>query len=80
MTGNNADPLRFVTPVVNTFHFQNISAQELTTTVAQIKTKKSAGMDGISVRLLKDAGDTINESLVRISSLPLQSEIFTDDW
>ena len=82
VTGNNADPLRFVTPVTNrpTFHFQNISALELTTIVAQTKTKKSAGIDGISARSLKDAGDTINESLVGIFNLSLQPGTFPDDW
>ena len=52
----------------------------MTTIVAQTKTKKTAGIDGISARLLKDAGDTINESLVRIFNLSLQSGIFPDDW
>ena len=52
----------------------------MTTTVAQIKTKKSPGIDGISARLLKDAGDTIVESLVGIFNLSLQSGIFPDDW
>ena len=37
-----------------------------------------AGIDGISARLLKDPGDTVNESLV--FNLSLQSGIFPDDW
>ncbi|CAB3979722.1 Hypothetical predicted protein [Paramuricea clavata] len=60
VTGIDSDPLRFVPPVANTFYFQNISALELTKTIAQIKIKKSPGIDGISAKLLKDAGDTIN--------------------
>jgi hypothetical protein len=80
VTGIDSDPLRFVPPVTNTFYFQNISVLELTKTIAQIKIKKSPGIDGIYAKLLKDAGDTINESLVSIFNLSLQSGIFPDDW
>ena len=44
----------------------------------QMKSKKSAGPDKISIKLLKEAGDTIVESLVTIFNLSLQSEIFPD--
>ena len=47
--------------------------------VAQTKTNKSPGIDGISAKLLKDAGDTISESLTNIFNLSLQSGIFPDD-
>ena len=48
--------------------------------LAQIKTNKSPGIDGISAKLLKDAGDTISESLANIFKLSLLSGIFPDDW
>ena len=48
--------------------------------IAQIKTNKSPGIDCISAKLLKDAGDTISESLANIFNLSLQSGIFPDDW
>ena len=48
--------------------------------VSQIKTNKSPGIDCISAKLLKDAGDTISESLANIFNLSLQSGIFPDDW
>ena len=80
MTDIDSDPMRFVPSVSNTFCFQNISAHELMEAVAQFKTNKSLGIDGISAKLLKDAGDTISESLVNIFNLSLQSGIFPDDW
>ena len=76
----DADPLRFVPSVANTFSFHNIAAQEFMETLAQIKTNKSPGIDGISAKLLKDAGDTITESLVNIFNLSLRPGIFPDDW
>ena len=76
----DADPLRLVPSVANTFSFHNIAAQEFMETLAQIKTNKSPGIDSISAKLLKDAGDTITESLVNIFNLSLRSGIFPDDW
>ena len=76
----DANPLRFVPSVANTFSFHNIAAQEFMETFAQIKTNKSPGIDGISAKLLKDAGNTITESLVNIFNLSLRSGIFPDDW
>jgi DNA primase len=46
ITENGADPLRFVSPIKNDFCFKNINASELSDTLAQIKTKKSSGIDG----------------------------------
>ena len=76
----DSDPMRFVPSVLNTFCFRNISAYELMEAVAQIKTNTSPGIDGISAKLLKDAWDTISESLANIFNLSLQSRIFPDDW
>ncbi|CAB3992482.1 Microneme 4, partial [Paramuricea clavata] len=45
ITENGADPLRFVSPIKNDFCFKNINASELSDTLAQIKTKKSPGID-----------------------------------
>ena len=80
VTDIDSDPKRFVPSVSNTFCFRNISAHELMEALAQIKSNKSPGIDGISAKLLKDAGDTIRESLANIFNLSLQSGIFPDDW
>ena len=73
--------MRFVSPIKNDFCFKNINASELSDTLAQIKTKKSPGIDGISIKLLKAAGDIILDSLLgSIFNLSLQTGIYPNDW
>ena len=72
--------MRFVSPIKNDFCFKNVNASELSDTLAQIKTKKSSGIDGISIKLLKAAGDIILDSLGSIFNLSLQIGIYPDDW
>ncbi len=49
---NDIDPLTFVTPVSKTFHFENVTAvQVVYDALNQIDLKKSAGLDGINIRL-----------------------------
>ena len=74
---NCTDPLSFVTPVANTFNFSPITAEEVTEALNQLNSKKSLGMNGISIKLLKD---TIAAPLVNILNLSLQTAIFPDDW
>ena len=70
LTDIDTDPMRFV-PSVSNACFRNISAHEVMEAVAQIKTNKSPGIDCTCAKLLKDAGDTISESLANISNLSL---------
>ena len=46
----------------------------------EIKTKKSPGLDGISIRLLKDASNIVAGPLVNIFNVSLQRAIFPNDW
>ncbi len=71
ITENGADPLGFASLIKNDFCFKNINVSELSDTLAQIKTKKSLGIDGISIKLLKAAGDIILDSLGTIFNLSL---------
>ena len=41
---------------------------------------KSTGLDKISTKLIKQAGDTITESLLEVFNLSLRTGIFPDDW
>ena len=77
---SDIDPLSFVTPVEKSFHFRDITNNEVVEALKQIKSKKSPGIDGISTRLLKDASVVVAESLVSIFNLSLQTGIFPDDW
>ncbi len=45
-----------------------------------LKPKKSLGIDGICIKLLKAAGDIILDSLGTIFNLSLQTGIYPDDW
>ena len=45
-----------------------------------MKTSKSPGLEKISVKLLKEAGDTIIPSLAFLFNLSLCTGVFPDDW
>ncbi len=68
----------FLFQLTLSFCFKNINVSELSDTLAQIKTKKSLGIDGISIKLLKAAGDIILDSLGTIFNLSLQTGIYPD--
>ena len=76
----NIEPMAFVTPVESSFHFSRISVQEVLSALNQLSLRKSPGLDGISVKLLKDTSDVIAQPLANIFNLSLQTGIFPDDW
>ena len=76
----NIDPLAFITPVENLFHFSYISAHEVLSALNQLNSKKSPGLDGISLKLLKDTSDVIAQPLDNIFNISLQTGIFPDEW
>ena len=76
----NVDPMTFVTPTESSFHFSCISVQETFDALNQLNLKKSPGLDGISVRLLKDTSDVIAQPLANIFNLSLRTAIFPDEW
>ena len=53
------EPMAFVTPVESSFHFSRISVQEFLSALNQLNLRKSPGLGGISVKLLKDTSDVI---------------------
>lgn len=77
---SDTDPLIFVTPAENSFQFRLITNLDLASALHQMKTKKSPGVDGIAMRLLKDAGYAVIETLVEIFNVSIQTGIFPDDW
>ena len=76
----NVDPMTFVTPTESSFHFSCISVQETFDALNQLNLRKSPGLDGISVKLLKDTSDVIAQPLANIFNLSLQTAIFPDEW
>ena len=77
---NGTDPLSFVTPVANTFTFSPITTEKVIEALSQLNPKKAPGIDGISIRLLRDTIDAIAEPLANIFNLSLRTAIFPDDW
>ncbi|CAB3993600.1 Hypothetical predicted protein, partial [Paramuricea clavata] len=76
----NVDPMTFVTPTESSFHFSCILVQETFDALNQLNSRKSPGLDGISVKLLKDTSDVIAQPLANIFNLSLQTAIFPDEW
>ncbi len=68
---NNVDYLQYITHCTSQFTFKQISVEDLTSVLNKMKTKKAAGPDKITNKLLKAAGYTIYESLLYISNLVL---------
>ena len=76
---NNTDPLNYVTPVTEVFELNNITMDELRCEIFKAKAGKSTGLDKISNKLLKAAGETIIGSLSQIFNVSIDTGIFPDD-
>ena len=66
-------------PGANAFEFKNITRAELVSVLKKVKASKAPGLDKISSKLLKAAGDSIIESLMYLFNLLLNTGIFPDD-
>ena len=64
---------------VSQFRFRQISGKELINALSKIKLNKSTGLDKISNKLLKAAGQSICETLLYIFNLILETGIFPED-
>ena len=79
--GNDIDPMRFLAPIDgSSFNFICITLQETIDALNDIKFSKSPGIDGISIKLLKDASNIVAGPLVNIFNVSLQRAIFPNDW
>ena len=75
---NDLDPLHYGAPGSTVFEFKNITHPELKGVLMRTKVCKSSGLDRISNKLLKAAGNTIIDSLVNIFNVSLSTGIFPD--
>ena len=73
------DHLGYVIPGSEVFKSKHISSVEVKNEISKAKDGKSAGVDKISNKLLKSAGDTIIDSLTFIFNLSLNTGIFPED-
>ena len=76
-TPTDFDPLSCVTHASKVFEFKNITYSELERVLTEAK--PASGLDKISNKLLKAAGNTIIESLAYIFNLSLSTGIFPDE-
>ncbi len=80
-SGNSPDPLSYINhDITHVFHFRNISYYDLRSEIQNMQIGKSTGLDKISTKLIKQAGDTIIESLLEVYNLSLRTGTFPDDW
>ena len=79
LPSNNIDPLSYVKPVSEGFNLTNISKADLRREISKAKSGKSAGLDKISNKLLKAAGETIITFLQHIFNLSIDTGIFPDE-
>ena len=66
-------------PGKNVFEFRNVTSAEMVSVLKKMKVSKSSGLDKISSKLLKAAGNSIIESLTYLFNLVLNTGIFPDD-
>ena len=66
----NTEPMAFITLVESSFHFSRITVQEVLSALNQLNLRKSPGLDGISVKLLKDTSDVIAQPFLTTGKLP----------
>ena len=62
------------------FNLCKIDESFIKTQIRKLKTNKSTGLDGISVRLIKDSADVISKSLTNIFNLSLITSTFPSVW
>ena len=62
------------------FNLCKIDESFIKTQIRKLKTNKSTGLDGISVRLIKDSADVISKSLTNIFNLSLTTSTFPSVW
>ena len=76
---SDIDPTEYVRPCITEFNFTAITKTVLAATIKQIHTNKAPGLDKISNKLIKLAGNVVYDSLLHIFNLILDTGIFPED-
>ncbi len=79
LPNNNIDPLSYIAPGSNIFSFKDFTYADVKYEIDKTKVKKSAGLDKISNKLLKSAGEIIINSLTFIFNLSINTGTFPDE-
>ena len=75
---SDVDPTEFVRPSDMEFNFIPITKPVLATAINQLNISKASGLDNISNKLIKAAGNTIHDSLLHLFNLVLVTGIFPE--
>lgn len=67
-------------PIDTRFSFQYINVDNVTSSLMNLKTNKSTGLDKIPAKILKLSADIISPSLTYLFNLSLETGIYIDDW
>ena len=70
----------YIKPVKSTFYFMAIYVENVYQALKKRKTRKVAGPDNMSARLLKDSVNVTLPFLTRIFTLSLSEGVFPDHW
>ena len=76
---SDIDPTEYVRPCITEFNFTATTKTVLAATIKQIHTNKAPGLDKISNKLIKLAGNAVYDSLLHIFNLILDTGIFPED-
>ena len=70
----------YVLPLPNVFSLTKTSHDIAHKLIQSSSLNKGSGLDGISAKLLKEAGPFVSTSLTYIINRPLPTGFFPDDW
>ena len=76
---SDIDPIEYVRPCHTEFNYTAITKTVLATTINQIHPNKAPGLDKISNKLIKAAGNAIYDPLLHVFNLILDTGIFPED-
>ena len=76
---SDTDPIEYVRPCHTEFNYTAITKTVLATTINQIHPNKAPGLDKISNKLIKAAGNAIYDPLLHVFNLILDTGIFPED-
>ena len=69
-----------ITPHAPVFELKEISLEELAVLVRELKPSTSCGVDGLTARLIKQAGPALLPPLLHVINLSIKYSVFPDTW
>ena len=80
MNNTNIQFSDYIKAIESKFYFTEISSETMYQTLKDMKSRKAAGPDNISAKLLKDSASVTLPLLTKIFNLSLSEGVFPDDW